>query len=68
MLAANWVPIAANLASMSDSWYAFIDSGLLDISSYSGTLHVAFKVTSSGIDLLLDGAYHVEDFTILATP
>jgi len=53
---------------MSDSWYAFIDSGLLDISSYTGTLHVAFKVTGSGTDLLLDGAYHVEDFTILATP
>jgi len=68
VLAANWVPINPNLASMSDSWYAFIDSGLLDISSYTGTLHVAFKVTGSGTDLLLDGAYHVEDFTILATP
>lgn len=68
VLAANWVPVTANLASMSDSWYTFIDSGLIDVSSYSGTLYVGFKVTSSGTDLLLDGAYHVEDFTILATP
>ena len=67
VLAANWVPIAPNLASMSDAWYAFIDSGLIDISSYTGTLHVAFKVTGSGTDLLLDGAYHVEDFKVLAT-
>lgn len=68
VLAANWIPIAPNLASMSDSWYAFIDSGLIDISSYSGTLYVAFKVTGSGTNTVLDGAYHVEDFKILATP
>ena len=68
VLAANWVPIAPNLASISDSWYAFIDSGLIDVSSYTGTLYVGFKVTGSGTDLELDGAYHVEDFKILATP
>ena len=67
MLAANWVPIAPNLASMSDAWYPFIDSGLIDISSYTGTLHVAFKITGSGTDLQLDGAYHVEDFKVLST-
>lgn len=68
VLAANWIPIAPTLASMSDSWYAFIDSGLIDISSYTGTLYVAFKVTGSGTNTILDGAYHVEDFTVLATP
>lgn len=67
VLSATWEPISANLATMNDSWYAFKDSGLIDISSYSGTLYVAFKVTGSGTDTQLDGAYHVEDFKILAT-
>lgn len=67
VLSATWEPITANLASMSNSWYSFTDSGLIDISSYSGTLYVAFKVTGSGTDTQLDGAFHVEDFTVLAT-
>jgi len=67
VLSASWTPIDVNLASMSNSWYNFIDSGLIDISSYSGTLYVGFKVVGSGTDTQLDGAYHVEDFTILAT-
>ncbi|MFD1615993.1 DUF5689 domain-containing protein [Gelatiniphilus marinus] len=67
VLSATWTPITANLATRTDSWYQFKDSGLIDISSYSGTLHVAFKVTGSGNDQQLDGAYHVEDFKILAT-
>jgi hypothetical protein len=28
-------------------------------------LHVAFKVTGSGTDQTLDGAYQLDDFTIL---
>jgi hypothetical protein len=67
VLSANWTPISPIMASMSDSWYQFIDSGLIDISSYSGTLHVAFKVTGSGTNTILDGAYFVEDFVVLAT-
>ncbi len=66
VLAATWEPITANLASLSDSWFAFIDSGLIDISSYSGTLYVAFKVVGSGTDTNLDGGYFVEDFKVLA--
>lgn len=67
VLSATWTPISATLATRSDSWYQFKDSGLIDISSYTGTLYVAFKVTGSGTDEQLDGAYHVEDFKILAT-
>ena len=67
VLAATWQPIEANLAKQSDSWYSFQDSGLIDISSYTGTLYVAFKVVGSGTDTQLDGAYHVEDFRVLGT-
>lgn len=64
--AATWEAVSANLPVMSDSWYAFKDSGLVDLSSYSGTLHVAFKVTGSGNDETLDGAYMLDDFKVLA--
>lgn len=67
VLSATWEPIEANLAGISDSWYQFKDSGLIDISSHSGTLHVAFKVVGSGTNTSLDGAYFVEDFRILGT-
>ena len=67
VLAATWMPIEANLANINDSWYAFKDSGLIDISGYSGTLYVAFKFVGSGNDTTLDGAYFVDDFRVLGT-
>lgn len=63
---ATWQPISASLPVMSDAWYTFKDSGLVDLSSYSGTLYVGFKVTGSGNDQTLDGAYMIDDFKILA--
>lgn len=65
VLSATWVPITTNLADINNDWYDFIDSDLIDVSGYTGTLHVAFKVSGSGTNTQLDGAYHVEDFNIL---
>ncbi|HMQ43462.1 MAG TPA: choice-of-anchor J domain-containing protein, partial [Mariniflexile sp.] len=67
VLAATWVPITASLASQSNAWYEFVDSGLINLSSYTGTLYVAFKVTGSGTDTTLDGAYQIDDFKIIAS-
>lgn len=67
VLAATWEPVTASLASQSNDWYEFVDSGLIDLSSYSGTLYVAFKVTGSGTNLALDGAYQLDDLILLAT-
>ena len=64
--AATWQSVSANLPVVSDSWYAFKDSGLVDLSSYTGTLYVGFKVTGSGNDDTLDGAYMIDDFKVLA--
>lgn len=66
VLGATWIAISANLPSQSNSWYEFVESGLIDISSYTGTLHVAFKVVGSGNDETLDGAYQIDDVTIIA--
>jgi hypothetical protein len=67
VLTATWIPVSATLASQSNDWYAFVDSGLIDLSSYTGTLYVAFKVVGSGTDTTLDGAYQVDDFSIIAS-
>jgi len=39
--------------------------GLVDVSSYSGTLYVGFKYTGSGTDTSLDGGYFVDDVLFL---
>jgi len=67
VLAATWEELSATFPTESSSWYQLIDSGLIDISSYSGTLYVAFKVNGSGNDSSLDGAYQIDDFSVIAT-
>lgn len=63
---ATWIAVEANIPTQSDSWYQFKDSGLIDLSSYTGTLYVAFKYTGSGTNTRLDGAYMIDNFKILA--
>lgn len=65
VLSATWEPISVNIPTQADSWYQFKDAGLVDISSYSGTLYVAFKYVGSGTDTDLDGAYMIDDFRVL---
>jgi len=67
VLDATWEPISATIATQSNSWYDFVDSGLIDLSEYTGMLYVAFKVTGSGTDTQLDGAYQIDDVSIIAT-
>ncbi|WP_092466188.1 DUF5689 domain-containing protein [Winogradskyella thalassocola] len=66
VLGATWIPVNANLPTQSNSWYEFVESGLIDLSSYTGTLYVAFKVVGSGNDETLDGAYQIDDLSIIA--
>ncbi len=67
VLGATWESVTANLPTQSNPWYEFVDSGLIDISSYTGTLYVAFKVVGSGTDTTLDGAYQIDDLSVIAT-
>jgi hypothetical protein len=63
---ATWKKVEASIPTQNDSWYAFKDAGLIDVSSYTGTLYVGFKFVGSGTDTALDGAYMVDDFKVLA--
>lgn len=55
---ATWVPLKATLPTIYNDWYKFIYSGEVDLSAYSGTVHIAFKVKvnngSSGTAYFLD--------------
>ncbi|MCY1635944.1 DUF5689 domain-containing protein [Marinifilum sp. D737] len=49
LAAANWQPLTVTLAPKNATGYSseFTNSGDIDLSSYSGTVHIAFKYTGS---------------------
>lgn len=44
---ATWVPIDARIATESDPDNTFIPSGEIDLSSFTGTIHIAFRHTGN---------------------
>ena len=64
VVGATWKKINVSVPGEDASWYAFQDVGLVDVSSYSGNLYVAFKYTGSGTPPL-DGGYYVDDVLFL---
>lgn len=67
VLGATWTQVAATVPTQANDWYEFVDSGLIDLSSYTGTLYVAFKVVGSGNDDSLTGGYQIDDLSIIAS-
>ncbi|WP_296385890.1 DUF5689 domain-containing protein [Winogradskyella sp.] len=65
VLGATWEEQTAIFPNSDNSWYDLIGSGLIDLSSYTGTLHIAFRVTGSGTDSDLDGAFQIDDVAIV---
>jgi hypothetical protein len=64
VLAATWTPLSAVVANQTTNNYTYIPSGEIDLSSYSGNVHIAFKVTGSGTDTNLDGLFQVDDVKV----
>ena len=62
--AATWHHLEASLPSQSTPSHEFLDSGLIDLSSYEGILYIAFKVTGNGRTTSLSGAYLIDDILI----
>ncbi|WP_428230587.1 DUF5689 domain-containing protein [Flavobacterium sp.] len=61
---AKWTKLTANLPSLSTPTRQFISSGGIDLSAYSGNIHIAFKYIGSGKDKTLNGAFMVDDVKI----
>lgn len=71
VLGATWIPLTATIAnnstniSNSDSnGLININSGQIDLSSYSGDIYIAFKGTGSGTNAALDGSLRLDDIKI----
>jgi hypothetical protein len=61
VLAATWTKldaVVANKDSNPVASYTYVASGPIDVSSYNGTVHIAFKVTGNGTNL--DGLFQVD--------
>jgi hypothetical protein len=61
---AKWIKLVAKVPSLSTPAREFISSGGVDLSSYSGNIHIAFKYIGSGKDKTLNGAFMVDDVKI----
>ena len=57
---ANWQPITAKLPTTSSPPFEYVNSGEIDLSSYTGKINIAFKVKGSGTNTTLDGSYQVD--------
>ena len=60
----SWSTLNANIVSDSEYYQNWVDSGLVDLSSFSGNGYVAFKYIGSG-QASTDGTYEIDDFKIL---
>jgi hypothetical protein len=62
---ATWEAIDAVIAhpDITDDWFDFVDSGSIDLSSYTGTLYIAFKYTGSDT-MNLNTSMHVENVAV----
>jgi len=61
---ATWEPLPASIPGTTATYFEFQDSGKLDLSAYTGMVHIAFKVTGSGNDTNLDGSYQIDNVRI----
>lgn len=58
VLGATWTTLEATVADQTTNGYVYIPSGEIDLSLYSGIIHIAFKVTGNGTTL--DGLFQVD--------
>ena len=58
VLGATWTALDATVANETTNGYVYIPSGEIDLSSYSGIIYIAFRVTGNGNTL--DGLFQVD--------
>lgn len=63
---ATWSPLPAAIVSDSEYFQNWVDSGLVDLSGYSGTAYIAFKyIGGDNAANTIDGNYEIDNFKIL---
>lgn len=61
---ATWTTLQATLPTTSSTYFQFIKSGVLDLSTYTGKAYIAFKVKGSGTNTSLDGSYQIDNVKV----
>jgi hypothetical protein len=61
---ASWENIPIITPTPDSPRYTFINSGIIDLSSFKGTLHFAFRVKGSGTNSNLTGTYQIDNIKI----
>lgn len=65
VLTANWSPVTFKLPSLAyEDRFKYFSSGLIDLSSYTGNIYLAFKCKGSGTNTSLDGTYELDNIRI----
>lgn len=62
--AAEWTPVTFRAPRIGGTNFAFTRSGEIKLSQFSGTAHIAFKVTGSGTNTALDGSYQIDNVVV----
>lgn len=57
----SWENIPVITPTENTTRFLFLNSGIIDLSKYKGTLHFAFRVTGSGTNSNLTGTYQVDN-------
>jgi len=60
--AATWQTLSATFPTTSATYYQFIKSGVIDLSRFTGTAHIAFRVKGNGTTL--DGTYQIDNIRV----
>ena len=61
---ASWTSIPVRTPTTSNAFYAYVNSGAVDLSGYTGTLHFAFKVKGSGTNTALDATFQIDNIRL----
>lgn len=62
---ATWQNLDAAIPGTSAVYFKFYSSGMIDLSSYTGNINLAFKVKGSGTNTALDGSYQIDNVRVI---
>ncbi len=52
------------LPTTNTDWYEFVNSGVINLSAYTGQVHIAFKYTGDGTNADLTGAFQIDNLVV----